>query len=196
MKRAQIGGTTAMANDRTMPAGLEIRGPMQPAYETVLTPAALEFIADLTRRFGARVAELLAARATLQKRLDEGVLPDFLAETADVRKAQWQVTTIPSDLQDRLNRLNAISRQSASHAGEGVQDFIADTIHSLTGNAVSQLTSGVQERVGEFTDEATRMSNKAIRRVSREIDRRPLLTLAIAAGVGYLAGMAMQPRED
>ena len=36
------------------------------------------------------------------------------------------------------------------------------------------------------------MSNKAIKRVSREIDRRPLLTLAIAAGVGYLAGMAMR----
>ena len=39
------------------------------------------------------------------------------------------------------------------------------------------------------------MSNKAIKRVSREIDRRPLLTLAIAAGVGYLAGMAMQNRD-
>ena len=75
------------------PDRLEIRGPMQPGYETVLTPAALEFVADLTRRFGDRVAELLAARATLQKRLDDGVLPDFLAETADVRKAQWRVTS-------------------------------------------------------------------------------------------------------
>ncbi len=73
----------------------EIRGPMQPGYETVLTPAALEFVTDLTRRFGDRVAELLAARATVQKRLDDGALPDFLAETAEVRKAQWRVTRIP-----------------------------------------------------------------------------------------------------
>ena len=65
---------------------------MQPGYETVLTPAALAFVADLTRRFGERVAELLDARAKLQKRLDDGLLPDFLAETADVRKAQWRVT--------------------------------------------------------------------------------------------------------
>jgi hypothetical protein len=36
---------------------------MQPGYETLLTPAALEFVADLTRRFGARVASLLAAAA-------------------------------------------------------------------------------------------------------------------------------------
>ena len=73
--------------------------------------------------------------------------------------------------------------------------FIADTLDSFAGKAVSQLTSGVQERVTDFTDEATKMSNKAIKRVSREIDRRPLLTLAIAAGVGYLAGMAMQNRD-
>ena len=52
----------------------EIRGPMQPGYETVLTPAALAFVADLTRRFGGRVAELLEARDQLQKRLDDGVL--------------------------------------------------------------------------------------------------------------------------
>ena len=78
---------------------------------------------------------------------------------------------------------------------EGVQDFISDTLDSFAGKAVSQLTSRVQERVGDFTDEATRMSNKAIKRVSREIDRRPLLTLAIAAGVGYLAGMAMRNRD-
>ena len=79
-------------NPDRCPTGLEIRGPMQPGYETVLTPAALEFVADLTRRFGDRVADLLAARAALQKRLDDGALPDFLPETADVRKAQWRVT--------------------------------------------------------------------------------------------------------
>src|SRR5215212_6464882 len=96
-----MGSKATMANNRTVPAGLEIRGPMQPGYETVLTAAALEFVADLSRRFSDRVAELLVARATLQKRLDDGVLPDFLAETADVRKAQWRVTQIPEDLLDR-----------------------------------------------------------------------------------------------
>jgi ElaB/YqjD/DUF883 family membrane-anchored ribosome-binding protein len=108
---------------------------------------------------------------------------------------QAEIRHLASDLQDRLNRLNSISRKGAAHAGEGVQDFIADTLDTLTSKAVTQFTSGMQERVGDFTDEATRMSNKAIKRVSREIDRRPLLTLAIAAGVGYLAGMATQQRD-
>jgi len=134
MKRAHLGGTTAMANDRTMPAGLEIRGPMQPGYETVLTPAALEFIADLTRRFGARLAELLAARATLQKRLDDGVLPDFLAETADVRKAQWRVTRVPDDLQDRRVEITGpTDRKMVINAlNSGAKVFMADCEDSLT----------------------------------------------------------------
>src|SRR6185295_7136549 len=128
------GGAAAMANDRTMPAGLEIRGPMQTGYETVLTPAALTFITDLTRRFGARVAELLAARATLQQRLDDGVLPDFLAETADVRKAQWRVTSIPSDLQDRRVEITGpTDRKMVINAlNSGAKVFMADCEDSLT----------------------------------------------------------------
>ncbi|MGH6610063.1 MAG: malate synthase A, partial [Burkholderiaceae bacterium] len=84
-----------------LPAGLEIRGAMQPGYETVLTPAAMEFVVDLSRRFGARVAALLQARADRQRDLDAGTLPDFLPETRHVRESEWRVTTIPADLQDR-----------------------------------------------------------------------------------------------
>jgi malate synthase len=112
----------------------EIRGPMRPGYETVLTPAALAFVTDLTRRFGDRVAELLAARATLQKRLDDGVLPDFLPETADVRKAQWRVTTIPSDLQDRRVEITGpTDRKMVINAlNSGAKVFMADCEDSLT----------------------------------------------------------------
>jgi ElaB/YqjD/DUF883 family membrane-anchored ribosome-binding protein len=130
-----------------------------------------------------------------QSLMKGGLLAVRNGMSGDVSAMQSEIRHLASDLQDRLNRLNSISRQGASHASEGVQDFISDTLDNLTSKAVSQLTSGVQERVSDFTDEATRVSNKAIKRVSREIDRRPLLTLAIAAGVGYLAGMAMQHRE-
>jgi malate synthase len=126
----------AMGSAATMPSENqpEIRGPMQPGYETVLTPPALAFVADLTRRFGDRVAELLAARATLQKRLDEGVLPNFLPETADVRKAQWRVTTIPADLQDRRVEITGpTDRKMVINAlNSGAKVFMADCEDSLT----------------------------------------------------------------
>ena len=112
----------------------EIRGPMQPGYETVLTPAALQFVADLARRFGDRVTELLAARATWQKRLDDGALPDFLPETAEVRKAQWRVTTIPADLQDRRVEITGpTDRKMVINAlNSGAKVFMADCEDSLT----------------------------------------------------------------
>ena len=40
------------------------------------------------------------------------------------------------------------------------------------------------------SDEASRLSGDAIKRIEDEIGQRPLLTLAIAAGIGFLAGMA------
>jgi malate synthase len=131
---ACVMGVSKMANERTVPAGMEIRGPMQPGYESVLTPAALEFVADLTRRFGDRITDLLAARATLQKRLDAGALPDFLAETADVRKAQWRVTRIPDDLQDRRVEITGpTDRKMVINAlNSGAKVFMADCEDSLT----------------------------------------------------------------
>ena len=67
----------------------------------VLTSPALAFVADLHRRFDARRRQLLAARVARQARFDAGELPEFLADTADVRAAEWRVAAIPSALRDR-----------------------------------------------------------------------------------------------
>ena len=44
------------------PAGVEVLGPLRAGDEALLTPAALAFVAELERRFGARRRELLARR--------------------------------------------------------------------------------------------------------------------------------------
>jgi len=119
---------------RDLPAGLEIRGALQPGYETILTPAALEFIVDLTRRFGDRVAALLAARATRQREIDAGALPDFLPQTRNVRESEWRVTTIPADLQDRRVEITGpTDRKMVINAlNSGAKVFMADCEDSLT----------------------------------------------------------------
>ncbi len=86
----------------TTPSGIDIRGEMRPEYATILTPAAVEFLAELARRFTARRDELLRARETRQAAIDSGALPDFLPETAPIRDdPSWQVAPAPADLQDR-----------------------------------------------------------------------------------------------
>ena len=139
-----------------------------------------------------RTARRARSRSRPQSLMNTGMLAVRSGVSGDLNAMQAEIRHLAGDLQDRLNRLNAISRKGASHASGSVQDFIAETLETLTSRAVSQLAEPIQEKFGDLTDEATRMSNKALKRVTREVDKRPLLTLAIAAGVGYLAGMAMK----
>src|SRR5690349_22052876 len=80
---------------------LRVVGPALPSSDAVLTPEALAFVADLVRAFGARREALLDRRRDVQARLDAGERFGFLAETADVRTADWKVAKLPADLLDR-----------------------------------------------------------------------------------------------
>ena len=71
-------------------------------YQEILTPRALEFVADLDRKFSKIRNDLLEARHHRQKKLDMGEMPDFLPETAQLRSdSSWTVSPNPIDLQDR-----------------------------------------------------------------------------------------------
>jgi malate synthase len=67
----------------------------------VLTQAACVFLTKLAREFESRRRELLHRRQTRQRKIDAGVMPNFLLETANVRESNWMVGPIPSDLLDR-----------------------------------------------------------------------------------------------
>lgn len=107
-----------------------MRGDLQP----ILSPAALEFLAALSERFGPRVAALLEARAERQQRLDAGELPDFLAETRNVRESDWSVAPIPADLRDRRVEIaGPTDRKTIINAlNSGARVFMADCADSLS----------------------------------------------------------------
>jgi malate synthase len=71
----------------------------------ILTPAAVEFLHELHRKFNDRRIALLERRAVRQQEIDEGALPDFLAETAHIRESEWTVAPIPADLKDRRTEI-------------------------------------------------------------------------------------------
>ena len=74
------------AGGTKLPQGMTISGAIQPGFETILTPEALAFVADLHRTFEPRRRELLAARDARQARIDSGEEQlGFLAETAAIR---------------------------------------------------------------------------------------------------------------
>jgi malate synthase len=73
----------------------------QPGQGELLTPAAIAFLAGLHRRFEASRQARLAARRERQAFFDAGGLPDFRADTAAIRSADWRVAPLPGALLDR-----------------------------------------------------------------------------------------------
>src|SRR5262245_49331151 len=84
-----------------LPPGIELRAPAVAGSGPILTPAALSFVARLHRAFESRRQELLERRAARQREFDDGKLPDFLAETAQIRAGDWTIAPQPKDMLDR-----------------------------------------------------------------------------------------------
>ncbi|MEO0972423.1 MAG: malate synthase A [Pseudomonadota bacterium] len=115
-------------------ASCEIRGAFKPGFDDVLTPHALEFVARLTERFGARVDELLATRDQRQADIDEGLLPSFADRTRQIRDLDWIIADIPEDLLDRRVELLTPARKEAVRAAlrSEVSVCIADLEDTLS----------------------------------------------------------------
>jgi malate synthase len=95
---------------------------------TILTPAAVAFLASLAENFMARRDTLLAKRTERQHAIDSGILPDFLPETQSIRAGDWRVAPIPADLQDRRVEITGpVDRKMIINAlNSGAQTFMAD----------------------------------------------------------------------
>jgi malate synthase len=101
---------------------------LAPADESVLTREALGLVARLQRELNPRRRELLEARRERQAELDAGTNPRFLAETEDVRAADWRVAEAPADLRDRRCEITGpVDRKMMINAlNSGARVFMAD----------------------------------------------------------------------
>ncbi len=108
--------------------GVEIKGPMNEQYASILTPEALTFLVGLHRSFNTRRLGLLVARRERQADLERGARPDFLAETLSVRSGDWKVAAVPHDLQDRRVEITGpVDRKMVINAlNSGARVFMAD----------------------------------------------------------------------
>ena len=116
-----------------LPGGCQLIAPVEPAWATILSRPALEFVNGLAREFGADVVELLARRERRQAEIDAGALPDFLPETRSIRESDWTVASIPSDLLDRRVEITGpTDRKMVINAlNSGAKVFMADCEDSL-----------------------------------------------------------------
>ena len=113
---------------------IEITGGVPPHAARTLTSDALEFVAALQRRFNATRESLLALRRDRQRAFDEGALPEFLPETAGVRRGDWRVAPTPRALLDRRTEITGpVERKMMINAlNSGASAFMADFEDSLS----------------------------------------------------------------
>jgi malate synthase len=123
-----------MTNQTRFATGIEIRGPITPAYAVILTPEAMQFVATLMRQFSGRREELLQRRVERQAEISAGHMPDFLPETAHIRAEDWTIAPVPADLQDRRVEITgpAERKMIINALNSGAKVFMADFEDSLS----------------------------------------------------------------
>ncbi len=140
-----------------------------------------------TRKIRRRNGSAQRRRKTAISRA-RGIMREAVAD--DVAAMRAEIDDMIASLEAKIDRLNRISKQSAAHAAEGATDVMHKAISGLTG----QMTGRMQDSARTASDEVARFGNQALKRIATEIDHRPFLTLAIAAGIGFIAGL-VRPRE-
>lgn len=109
--------------------GVTILAKVTPEYAQILTPEALQFIATLHRSFNHTRKTLLQKRVLRQQQIDQGILPDFLPETAAIREdVAWRGAIPAPGLADRRVEITGpVDRKMVINAlNSGAATFMAD----------------------------------------------------------------------
>ncbi len=126
-------------------SGVVVQALIKPGFDSILTPGALQFLADLHREFEPRRQRLLTARAQRALQMDRGQRPDFLAETRAVREGDWRVAPLPPALQCRRVEITGpVERKMIINAlNSGADAYMADFEDSNTPNWDNQIQGQV-----------------------------------------------------
>ena len=144
-------------------AGVQVTASADHA-ETVLTPEALGFVAQLHRSFNPRRQRLLGERRDRQARFDAGELPTFLPNTHEVRSdPDWRVAPAPADLDDRRIEITGPvePKMMINALNSGAKVFMGDFEDALSPTWQNVVTGqwavaeAVRRRLTFQTDEKT-----------------------------------------
>src|SRR5258706_13314880 len=145
----------------SLPTGVEIKAPVHPRFEEILTPEALAFVAKLHRAFETRRQELLKARIARQARIDAGEMPDFLPETKHIREGDWKIASLPKALECRRVEITGpVERKMIINAfNSGADSYMTDFEDSNSPNWFNQIQGQVNLKDAirgtiSFTNEA------------------------------------------
>ncbi|MBB2923656.1 malate synthase A [Cellulomonas cellasea] len=108
---------------------IEVLGAVVPGSDTVLTPDALAFVAELHARFAGPRHDLLLARQRRRERFANGLDPDFRPETRHIREdPTWRVAGPGPGLEDRRVEITGPTdrKMTVNALNSGAKVWLAD----------------------------------------------------------------------
>ncbi len=96
----------------------------------------------------------------------------------NVREIETRLRSLEQQLERVGDRTSASTAEVVERVGAAIAPVLNDIADRFRGGAHS------------MSDEAAKLGNDALRRLSNEVEHRPLVTLAVAVGVGILVGLA------
>src|SRR5262245_19316121 len=99
---------------------------------------------------------------------------------------------IVNDLQRGLAQLGALIAANAREAGSAVPDRLSAVVPDGLSDRLSDLSqrlgTTLRSNARSVSDEATRVGAGAWHKLEDEMTHRPMLVIAIAAGIGFMLG--------
>ena len=103
------------------------------------------------------------------------------SKTASTVEEIAAIQELMSDLEKRLRRLTGATKREFSGASGDINEFVND--------ALAGIMDRVREGTNSATDKAAHLGGDAVKKLTDEVEQRPLAMLAIAAGLGFLFGL-------
>ena len=105
-----------------------------------------------------------------------------VASTADEIAA---IQELMFDLENRLHRIGGAAKREVSGGSADIHEFVNDALAGIMG----RVREGAHSFSQSAADKATDLGSNTVKRITNEIEQRPLTMLAIATGIGFIFGM-------
>ena len=109
------------------------------------------------------------------------------ARSANVREIDRRLRS----LEQGLGRAGPRTASRAFGTADHISETVASALSSLA-DRIHEISIG--DDAAKFGNEAVKFGNDTLRRVAKEVEHRPLVTLAVALGLGLLVGAAYHRR--
>jgi ElaB/YqjD/DUF883 family membrane-anchored ribosome-binding protein len=114
---------------------------------------------------------------------------------ANLGELERQVRSLERRLETVANRAPAVAARKTDDISEVIASALGGIAERFRNGAASFGDAGdLGREAARLGTEAARLGTDALQRVSKEVERRPLVTLGVAVGVGILVGLMSHRR--